>query len=112
MFRATRQKSLAAVAGIAAASLLEPAAITLTLAAIAAPASAQDELVIEEIIVTATRRLESVQDVPVAVTAVTGTMLEDSGVEDFYSLQEQVPALVVNRSQQSTVTTFGIRGIG
>ena len=73
---------------------------------------AQEQVVIEEIIVTATRREESMQDIPVAVTAVTGEMLTESGVQDVFTLQEQAPALVVSRSQQSTVTTFSIRGIG
>ena len=49
---------------------------------------------IEEIIVVVTRREASVQDIPVAVTAVTGSMLVDSGVEDVYMLQEQAPGLV------------------
>ena len=43
---------------------------------------------IEEIIVVVTRREASVQDVPVAVTAVTGSMLVDAGVVDVYTLQE------------------------
>lgn len=66
---------------------------------------------LEEIIVTATKRPEPLQDVAVAVSAVTGDALEISGVEDVYSLQEQVPALTIGRSQNSTQATFGIRGI-
>lgn len=66
---------------------------------------------LEEIIVVATKRPEPLQEVAVAVSAVTGDALEISGVEDVYSLQEQVPALTVGRSQNSTQATFGIRGI-
>ena len=66
---------------------------------------------IEEIIVTATKRPEPLQEVAVAVTAVTSDALEVSGVEDAYSLQEQVPSLTVGRSQNSTTASFGIRGV-
>lgn len=77
------------------------------------PVFAQDDnIAIEEIIVVATRREESLQDVPVAVTAVTGQMLTDSGVFEVYQLQEQAPGLVVSRSQQSTTASFAIRGVG
>ncbi len=79
------------------------------------PAHAQQQqssAFLEEIIVVATKRPEPLQDIPVAVTAVTGDALEKSGVEDVYTLQEQAPALTVSRSQNSTTTTFGIRGIG
>ena len=44
---------------------------------------------LEEIIVVATKRPERLQDVPVAVTAISGEALEKSGVEDVYELQEQ-----------------------
>lgn len=67
---------------------------------------------LEEIIVVATRRPEPLQDIPVAVTAVTADALEKSGVEDVYELQEQAPSLTVGRSQNSTTATFAIRGIG
>ncbi len=75
-----------------------------------APAVQAQEF-IEEIIVTATKRPEPLQEVAVAVTAVTSDALEASGVEDVYSLQEQVPSLTVGRSQQSTTATFAIRGV-
>jgi outer membrane receptor protein involved in Fe transport len=85
----------------------------LTTGALCTTANAQDGIeAIEEIIVVATRREESVQDIPVAVTAMTGTMLEDSGAIDVYILQEQAPGLVVSRSQQSTTASFAIRGVG
>jgi outer membrane receptor protein involved in Fe transport len=104
---------------IAAASLLTGALfksvlLTTTSGLLAATAGAQEEIpdAIEEIVVVVTRREASLQDVPVAVTAVTGSMLVDSGVEDVYMLQEQAPSLVVSRSQQSTTASFAIRGVG
>ncbi|HZD53383.1 MAG TPA: TonB-dependent receptor plug domain-containing protein, partial [Woeseiaceae bacterium] len=66
---------------------------------------------LEDIIVVATKRPEPLQDIPLAVTAITGDALEKSGAEDVYELQQQAPALTVGRSQNSTTATFGIRGI-
>ena len=71
----------------------------------------EPDVFIEEIIVVATKRPEPLQEIAVAVSAVTGNALQITGVEDVYSLQEQVPALTVGRSQNSTQATFGIRGI-
>lgn len=66
---------------------------------------------IEEVIVTAQRTAESIQDVPIAVTALTGEMLEDQGVITPSDLQMSAPSL------SYTPTNFGgysfsIRGIG
>lgn len=44
-------------------------------------ATAQD-LIIEEIVVTARKREESLQDVPVAITAMTETMLLEAGIDE------------------------------
>jgi len=96
---------------VAAGITLSATAVVVGSGALVSTAIAQDAI-LEEIIVVATRREESVQDIAVAVTAITGTTLEKSGVEDVFQLQEQAPGLVVSRSQQSTVTTFAIRGIG
>ncbi len=68
---------------------------------------------IEEIIVTATKREESIQDVPIAVTAISGTDLKARGIEDVYDLQQVVPSLVVNDSNSTTGGgTMRIRGVG
>lgn len=94
------------------------APIVMTIACAAAPVQApaqepqQAGTFLEEIIVVATKRPELLQDIPVAVTAITGDALEKSGVEDVYELQEQAPGLTVSRSQNSTTASFAIRGIG
>ena len=51
--------------------------------------SAISETALEEIIVTAQRSEESLQDVPIAVTALTGDMLQDKGVINPSDLQMQ-----------------------
>ncbi len=68
---------------------------------------------IEEIIVTATKREESIQDVPIAVTAITGEDLTARGIQDVYDLQQVVPSLLINDSNSTTNGgTMRIRGIG
>ena len=67
----------------------------------------------EEIVVTARRREENLQEVPIAVTVVTGDRLEETAAADISELQGQVPNLAIyqGRNQSSTLTAF-MRGIG
>lgn len=68
---------------------------------------------VDDIVVTARRREESLKDVPVAVTAVTSERLEQTGAADITTLQAQTPNATVQvaRGTNSTLTTF-IRGVG
>ncbi len=72
-----------------------------------------DALMIEEIIVTATRREESLMEVPIAVTAITGDELEKFGVLDITAISQMSPntILKVSRGTNTTLTAF-IRGVG
>lgn len=72
-----------------------------------------EEIYGEEIVVTARKREESVQEVPVAVTVTSGATLEDAGAPDISVLQDYVPNLAVysGRNQTTTLTAF-LRGIG
>lgn len=67
----------------------------------------------EEIVVTARKREENLQEVPVAVTVTSGAVLEDAGSPDISVLQNYVPNLSVysGRNQSTTLTAF-MRGIG
>jgi len=67
----------------------------------------------ETIVVTARKRKEDVQKVPVAVTVQTGEQLEEAGAQDLADLQEDVPNLSIysGRNQSTTLTVF-LRGIG
>ena len=73
----------------------------------------QPQTASEEIVVTARKREENVQEVPVAVTVVTSDELEESATADISELQTQVPNLSVyqGRNQSTTLTAF-MRGIG
>ncbi|MEO0465669.1 MAG: TonB-dependent receptor [Pseudomonadota bacterium] len=66
---------------------------------------------LDTITVTAQKREESLQDVPISVTAVTGDTLEDNGITTFADLGERVPNLKVNVAEGGPATIIGIRGI-
>ncbi|MCJ2187818.1 TonB-dependent receptor [Novosphingobium beihaiensis] len=71
-----------------------------------------DDVFSDEIIVTATKREQTLQDVPVAVTVTTGQTIEDAQIRDLKDLQSVVPSLRVNQLQSSANTNFYIRGFG
>lgn len=76
------------------------------------PAVAQDD-VSEEIVVTATGRAAAIQDVPLAVTAVSGETLQDSGVENLLDVQQLAPSLRIGSGQSTSLgTTARIRALG
>lgn len=79
--------------------------------ATAAPAMAQVSG--EEIIVTATKREQDIQDVPIAVTALNADQLQNAGVVDIRALQTLSPSINLNSTQtESGGTTMRIRGVG
>jgi len=79
--------------------------------AIMAPVHAQDE-VIEEVIVTATKREQTLQEVPVAVSVTDSETIERAQILDIKDLQTVVPSLRVTQLQSSANTNFVIRGFG
>lgn len=85
-------------------------------ALVAAPAVAQDNGASEGrdvITVTARRREETLQDVPLSVTAMTGEDLERMGALDIVAIADTTPniTLEVSRGTNSTLSAF-IRGVG
>ncbi len=78
-------------------------------AAPAAPAAAASE----QVVVTARRRVELLQDVPGSVSAISGAELEKAGIPDITALTNVIPntTLKTSRGTNSTLTAF-IRGIG
>ncbi len=85
--------------------------------AIAAPAFAQqtkpaEATAVDEIVVTATKREQTLQDVPISV-AVTGQQtIERAQVRDLIDLQSVVPSLKVSQFNATGQTNFVIRGFG
>lgn len=65
-----------------------------------------------EIIVTATKRSENLQEVPVAITAVTADELTERGVFSTADLNNSIPNLQVSSAYGETQPNFTVRGIG
>ncbi len=78
------------------------------MAVLAQPVIAQ-ELVLEEVIVTAQKRTESLQDVPISVNAVSGAKMEEAGITNLQGMTAYVPNLTMNQAGIGTI--IAIRGI-
>ncbi|GAA0647071.1 iron complex outermembrane receptor protein [Brevundimonas lenta] len=82
--------------------------------AMAQDVAPQDEAsAIDDIVVSARRREETLKDVPVAVSVLTAERLEQTGAQDITALQQQTPNATVQiaRGSNSTLISF-IRGVG
>ena len=101
-------------------TLLAGAACALALPSMAA---AQDAVVEEqaeleapetgnEIIVTATKRAQTLQDTPVAVSVTTAATIEQAQIRDIGDLSSVVPSLRVSTLQSAFATSFSVRGFG
>jgi iron complex outermembrane receptor protein len=67
---------------------------------------------VERIMVTASKRLQGLQETPIAVSVTSGEAIEQAKVLDINDLQTLVPTLRVTPLQRSTNTGFSIRGFG
>jgi iron complex outermembrane receptor protein len=68
---------------------------------------------IEEVVTTARRREESVTDVPIAISAFSGSDLEASGIDNMEYLNEIVPnMLMVKANVAQNGVAVGLRGLG
>ncbi len=88
--------SLAFAVGAAAPSLADPA----------------DGNALEEIVVTAQKREQSLQNVPISVTALSGTSLRDAGVITMEGVSRMVPSLTTIQNDAPIDQSYRIRGIG
>jgi iron complex outermembrane recepter protein len=75
------------------------------------PVDAQEESG-NEIVVTATKREQTLQDVPVAVTVASQARIERANIRDLKDIGALVPSLRVGERQSSAITNFFIRGFG
>ncbi len=94
---------MAGAAGIALLTALPAAAFAQVASA------AKDDTVL---IVTAQKREQKLQDVPIVVTTLSAKLLQDAGVHDIKDLQILTPGLTVTSTQNETLTTARIRGVG
>ena len=80
--------------------------------AVLSPVFAQSSGELEEIIVTATKREQTLQEVPIAVSVLSAEVIEKAQINDILDLQASVPSLRVSQLQTSGNTNFIIRGFG
>jgi len=85
-------------------------------AALGAPVWAQasevDRVVLEEIIVTAQRREENLQTVPISVTTATAEFLNDNNIRTLEDLNGSIPGFFTTNSVAYNTAPVSIRGIG
>jgi len=76
------------------------------------PARAVKPEAVEEVVVTAQKRAQDVQDVPISVTALTNDFIQQTGSTSLLQLGRFVPNLSLNQVTDSRSTVIRIRGIG
>ena len=86
-------------------AFLKPALAVAVAAASASSLAAE----LEEVLVTAQKRTESLQDVPISVTAISGEFIEDASIRSFGDLSAYVPNFSVTENAVNTIITM--RGI-
>lgn len=92
-----------------AAALL---AATACLPLFAQTSNSQETVQLEEVIVTANRREQNLQDVAISVAAFTDEFFKNSGTANLKQLEQYTPSLKIAAVQDSRSTSIRIRGIG
>ncbi|HEU4773613.1 MAG TPA: TonB-dependent receptor [Lysobacter sp.] len=76
------------------------------------PAENERTTTLSSLTVTAQKREEALQDVPIVINVLDEQLLQDVGVHDIKDMQVLVPGLTVTSTQSAAQTTARIRGIG
>src|SRR5882757_8409383 len=87
-------------------------AISAVISGSARATDAPSQPTLSEIIVTAQKRQENIQNMPVSVMALSGQELQDAGVKDIKNLQVLTPGVTVTSTTSENVTTARVRGVG
>jgi iron complex outermembrane receptor protein len=80
-------------------------------AAARAEAAAADTNQIEEVVVTAQKREENLQDVPIAITAISGETAKKSGLTQFYDLGQYIPSFTADMYGDARAARVTLRGV-
>jgi iron complex outermembrane receptor protein len=97
---------------LASATLLSALSTGVTCAQVSETIAGVQTGQIDEIVVTAQKRTESIQDVPLSIQAVTGLSLENAGVENPIGLGKVVQTLQITNTLFGSGVTIRIRGFG
>lgn len=93
-------------------ALVTPFLLMLSVFPAAAEAQTADaEQVLEEIIVTAQKRTENAQDVPISVSAISGDNLEKAGISNLEDAAFRLPNLAFPKFSDSKLASVTLRGI-
>ncbi|TDJ41181.1 MAG: TonB-dependent receptor, partial [Gammaproteobacteria bacterium] len=94
-------------------SALLTSALLLTSGQVAAQGqSASAAAMLEEIVVTARRREENLQELPLSIQAITSQAMEAQGIYNMQQITDFVPNVVLQEDQRKNDTRLFIRGIG
>ena len=66
----------------------------------------------ETVVITATKRAGSIQETPIAVSAIAGTQLDDAGIKSSQELFARIPSADITLNNGSTNANIYVRGIG
>src|SRR5580704_15676403 len=78
----------------------------------AIPALGEETSQLQEVVVTAEKRTENLQEVPIAVTVVSGDSFTKANVSSFANLAAFSPSLTVTAGDQPANSSIIVRGVG
>ena len=114
--RDSRSRAVLAIAGCTLAALAAPAPAqdnSATAGSAGAQPAAIDDVVLADIVVTARRREESLQQTPVSISSLSGEEITQRGADDLLDLGAFIPNLSVGGGGTGpSVAAFSLRGIG
>ncbi|ACT59155.1 TonB-dependent receptor [Hirschia baltica] len=106
------RKSIIASASVMAMALSSQAAIAQETTSAPEENVQESKNVLGTVVVTATKREQTLQDVPIAVSVVDSEEMLKAQIVDVMDLQSIVPSLRVGQLERAANTTFSIRGFG
>lgn len=101
----------AAHAQDASTSMTAPPPVTSPQPGEPAPEASNTGGVMDDIVVTAQRRSENVQDVPISISAFSGKQLEAMGINESTDIVQMVPGVTLTGSSGGQFVSFSIRGV-
>lgn len=110
--RAAVRRLLQGVAPIAALGVLSGPVVLAAQPAAAPGAGAGSGPQLQEIVVTATRRVEPISKVPMSVSALSQSQMDARGIEDIQQLARYVPGIHIDNTGTHNVTIRGIASNG
>lgn len=101
-------KKLHLLSSLSVLALFQPALVQSAMAQEAGP----EKVGLEEIVVTAQKREQNLQSVPVAVTALSGEAIANQRLAEFADLTRAAPSLTITQTTSSPNNSIILRGIG